>query len=142
MFSNLITQWLVMRSRESRRHSPWNLLLAPLTVVWFVVFAYTFLYGLGRLHAIVSPDVPPELFSTSLSGILVGVGVAIAALTPAFLMANCTVWLLPRARHAMDAESRKHPGTGFRESSIGLLKSAGILVPLGLVVACIALFII
>jgi hypothetical protein len=119
----------VARSRRSRRQSPWNLLLAPATLTWFAVLSYALLRGLDGVRA------ETRLLSLSFSGSLVVAGIAVAVLMPAFLMANLSVWLIPPARRAMDREAREHPGAGFRESSLGLLKAALVTVPLGIAIA-------
>lgn len=134
MIPQRLTQWLVARSRRSRRHSPWNLLLAPATLVWFALAAYTLLRGLEAMQS------GTRLLSLSFPGFFVAVGIAVAALMPAFLMANVSVWIIPPARHAMDREASEHPGTGFRESTLGLLKTSLVTVPMGIAIALAAVW--
>jgi hypothetical protein len=69
------------------------------------------------------------------------VGVALAAATPAFLMANCTVWLIPRARRALDCEAQDHAGASVRAANLGLLRGALVTIPLGLTIAAIGVWI-
>jgi hypothetical protein len=140
MFSRLVTQWLVMRARSSRRKSLWNLLLAPLFVVWFATIAYAILRGLDPLYTALHSPPPERLLSGTVGGVMVFAGSAIAALLPAFILANLTVWLIPAARRAMDREARDYPEAGFRASTLGLLRGARVMVPLGMIIAVIGVW--
>jgi hypothetical protein len=140
MFSRIVTQWLVMRARSSRRKSPWNLLLVPLFVVWFATIAYALLRGMEPLYVALNSTPPERLLSGSVGGVMVFAGVAIAALVPAFILANVTVWLIPGARRAMDCEAAEYPEAGFRASTLGLLRGALVTVPVGIVIAALGVW--
>ena len=142
MFSRIVTQWLVMRARSSRRKSPWNLLLAPLFVVWFATIAYALLRGLELVYTALHSTPSEELLSGSIGGVMVFAGVAIAALLPSFILANLTMWLIPGARRAMDREATDIPEASFRASTLGLLRGSRVTVPIGLIIAALGVWLV
>jgi len=54
------------------------------------------------------------------------------------LVANCLIWLIPRARRSLDSEAEGHPRTSFLESNGTLLKITLWILPAGLAVAMVA----
>ena len=60
------------------------------------------------------------------------------ALCIGLIFANCIVWLVVPARQKLDEESDGYPGTGYRESTVALLRMAGKSIPIGMLVALAA----
>ena len=143
-----ITQWYSnARYRAKRRKSAWNLLLIPFALVggivtWYGLFRLVWLFHVALYPEHRLQDFWPagiSLSSFAASFIMV-FAVAPAALCAGFVLANCTAWLIPLARRALDSESLGYPGTGFREATRTLLKIGGWSLCAGLPMAMVAAY--
>jgi hypothetical protein len=65
------------------------------------------------------------------------VGAFVASLLPAMITANGLVWLIPRARTAMEREAKLVPGGSFSTAQRDLFRLARLLVPTALLVAAL-----
>ena len=112
------------RRRAQRRKSAWNLLL-PLS--WFPLWGAitALLMSLASVvHTAIHPHAGP-LFGPgplSLGQALVLIPSLLAAVTPAMLLTNTLVYLIPAARRAMDAEDRNYPEARYEPSQRALFK--------------------
>jgi hypothetical protein len=133
------------RSRAGRRHSPWNLILIPLTFggwlgLWFVLFRLVWTY-----HVWLYPDHQFRNFwqegisfpSFALSFLML-FALMPGAMSLGFILGNLVAWLVKPARKTFEAESVGYPGTSFRESNAGLLKIAKWTFPVGVAVSFLA----
>lgn len=130
---------LAARLRAKRRHSPWNLILIPLTLgcwlaVWFALFRLTW-----ALHVWLYPDhlfrnfwQAGISFPSFFLSFLMLFALMPAALCLGFVIANCIAWLIPPARRVFDAEAKGYPGTSFPEANAALLRLSLWTVPIGL----------
>jgi hypothetical protein len=135
------------RRRARRRKSAWNLILVPFAFagglgVWYGLFRVVWAF-----HVAVYPEHSLQdfwgegiSFSSFVPSFLMVFAVAPGAMCLGFVIANCTTWLVPPARRALDAESVGYRGTSFRKATITLLKIGAWTLSAGLVIALVAAY--
>ena len=133
------------RLRASRRKSAWNLILIPPGIFgwlgsWYGQFriVWTFHQSLYPCHAFRDFWKEGISFSSFVPSFLMVFGPLFGSLCLGLIFANCIAWLIIPTRRRLDEESANYPGTGFRESTVALIRLARWAVPIGLVVALIA----
>ena len=112
------------RGRARRRKSLWNLLLPLFGLPSCLALTFVLCKGAGSLHNFLHPDTP-ALFSDgpiTLGQALVLLPAMLSALSPAMMLTNFLVYLIPPARHAMGAEDRGHRGVDYNSSQRALGK--------------------
>ncbi len=127
--------------RARRRRSPWNLLLIPATVIPWLTAWWLSAGALGCLYRLVHPTAAFGILPDAPGGILMAVGPMFAWLPAAMVVGNLLVRAVPPARRTLDAEAASVPGTDIGSANRGLLRAATVLVPLGLAVALLGLFV-
>ncbi len=143
--TQLLEYYAAARSRAGRRHSPWNLILIPLGLAawlgtWYGLFRAVWALPVWLYPQHVFRDFWQEgiSFASFVPSFLMLFAHALGALCFGFVVTNCIVWMIPPARRTFDAEAKGYPGTGFRESTSGLLRLTVWTLPIGLVVALLA----
>jgi len=133
------------RLRAARRKSAWNLVLIPPAILgwlgcWYGLFRIVWAFHLWLYPQHLFRDFWQEGISlrSFAPSFLMVFGPFFGALCIGLIFANCVAWLILPARRKLDEESQSYPGTGFRESTVALIRLAGWAVSLGLVVALIA----
>ena len=133
------------RLRARRRKSAWNLILIPPALFgwlgsWYVLFRivwvfHQILYPQHAFHDFWQEGVG---FASFVFSFMMLFALFPAAICIGLIFANYVVWLIPQARHTLDAEAEGFEGTSFRESNQALLRFAKWAVPGGLIVALVA----
>jgi hypothetical protein len=143
---NKVINWLTeARQRAQRRRSPWNLLLIPLSLAfWLGIW-----YGLFRLvwafHITLYPRHDLQNFwleGTSWSSFVPSFTMVFALMPGSIclglVLANCTAWIFTPARRLFEEESIGTNGASFREANKALLILSAWTVPTGLIGALLA----
>jgi hypothetical protein len=141
----VINWYRAAQQHAQRRKSPWNVLLIPLSLAfWLGIW-----YGLFRLvwafHITLYPR--HDLQNFWLEGINLSSFVfsflMVFALMPGSIclgaaLANCTAWIIPPARQIFEEEATGYNGASFREATRALLVLSAWTVPTGLMIAMLA----
>jgi len=135
------------RHRAGRRKSAWNALPIPFGFaawlgIWYALFRlvwmfHTAIYPEHKFGDFWQEGVSSRSFILSFLMVFSPMPGAIAA---GLMLANVLFWLITPARRIFDAEARGYPGTGFRESMLGLFIVAVCALTAGLAVACAAAY--
>jgi urea transporter len=135
-----MSYWNQARMRATRRKSLWNLLLIPAAIVpWFA--GWWLSVGLaGRMYSMMHPDTSFIVLPDTTGGVLIAVGLLCAWCPVAMITGNVLIHALPAARQALDREASKARGTDFRSANRGLIRLSAVLIPLGVGVSCVGLF--
>ncbi len=133
------------RLRAARRKSAWNLVLIPPAILgwlgsWYgqfrIVWAFhEWLYPQHSFRGFWQEGIS---FASFVPSFLMLFGPFFGALCLGLIFANCVAWLILPARRKLDEESVSYPGTGFRESTVALIRLARWAVPIGLAIALTA----
>jgi len=101
---------------------------------WLSASVWGYIYRLmhPRASFIVLPD--------TIGGVLIAVGLLFALCPVAMMTGNILVHAVPAARRALDQEASAVRGTDFRSSNRGLMRLSAALIPLGMGVSCVGLF--
>ncbi len=128
-----------------RRKSPWNLILIPLSFVFWLGIWYVLFRLVWAFHILLYPQhhlgdfwQKGVSFSSFIPSFLMVFALLPGAICLGLALANCVVWLIPPARRALDKEAFDHPGANFREATRRLLILSAITIPSGLAVALIS----
>jgi hypothetical protein len=136
------------RDRRARKKSPRNLAcvlvgLGLAAFIWYYLFqaAWLFHVELYPAHAALKRAFWGDGISARafVSSFLMLMPLGVPALTLGLLAANLLIWLIPSARHAMDAEAAGDPEMTFRGSNAGLLRWGGVASAVCLVLSIIGL---
>ena len=126
------------RSRAQRRRSPWNLLLALVTVamiglVWYGACKFI-------LYLPYNSGVPFREIAKGhdLQMIFVTIPLFFPSIAWGMIFANTIMWMLPAARRTFETEAQGHKGCSFSEAMSGLLKFALIATVIAVPIALIA----
>lgn len=132
------------RTRSSRRKSPWNFLLLLIFPLWLVVW-WAVVEAVWLVHIRFSHGNGAVLAASWMRGIgngpmslgsfLMIFAPMIPAMIAAMVIGNYLIYLIPAARHAMDAEDRNYPGTEYTTAQRQLGRLAVITLPVALVVS-------
>jgi len=114
----------------------WNILLFLAVMLFWAVLWCALVFALSWLHL---RFYPAQYLPTSRGGgrMLAVVAAFVASLLPAMITANGLVWLIPRARRALEQEAEPVPGGSFATAQQDLFRLARLLVPAALLVAAI-----
>jgi hypothetical protein len=112
------------RQRSRRRKSGWNLLLPLFAFPMWGGIVFLLSWLASALHATVYPAAAPLFGSGPLrmGAALVQIPCLLAAVFPALVLTNFLVYLIPRARRAMDLEGRDS-GSGYGASQSALVRA-------------------
>lgn len=136
----IMSYWNQARMRATRRKSLWNLLLIPAAIVpWFAGW-WLSASNVGHLYRMLHPQNSCTVLPDTIGGVLIAGGLLFAWCPIAMITGNVLVRAVPAARRALDQESSEARGTDFRSSNRGLTWLSAVLIPLGLGVSCIGLF--
>ena len=127
------------RQRAQRRKSPWNFLLLLFGLPLWGLFTLLPVWAALSLHRIFHVDAAP-LFASGplrLNTALILFPALFAALSPALIVTNFLVYLIPSARRAMEAEDRGYQGVDYASSQRSLSKAG-----LWVLVVCIPLMLL
>ena len=114
----------------------WNVLLfLAVMLIWAGVWC-TLVFSLSWLHLRFYPS---QYLPTSRGAgrMLAVVAAFVASLLPAMIAANGLVWLIPRARTALEKKAEPISGGSFSTAQRDLFRLARLLVPTALLVAAI-----
>jgi hypothetical protein len=133
------------RQRALRRRSPWNLILIPLGLcfwlgIWYGLFRFVWLFHITLFNHHRLQDFWQEgiSLSTFILSFLMVFALMPGALCLGLALTNCVAWLIAPARRAFDAESVGYPGTSFHEAASALFLLSAWTVPTGLAIALAA----
>jgi hypothetical protein len=130
------------RKRALRRQSPWNLILIPLGLafwlgIWYALFRLVWafhiaLYPLHKLQEFWQSGIsfPSFVFSFFMVFALMPGSICLG-----FALTNCSAWLIKPARDVFNIESIGYPGTSFREATFTLFVLSAWSVPIGLIIS-------
>ncbi len=127
-----MTYYTEARARAKRRKSPWNLLLIPAVATPWLLLMSLSTITFATLYRLAHPASEFVILPDTVGGILMAVGPLFAWLSPAMILGNLLVSLLPPARRALDAEAASAPRAGRVAANRDLLKLSFILTPAGL----------
>lgn len=127
------------RKRASRRRSAWNLLLIPVGLGTWLVMWYASVRAVGPLLRHTRADLHFVLLPDPGGGTLIGLGLLVAWLPLAMVIANILVAAVAPAGRALDREARGVPGTDRASANRGLLKATLVITPAGLLLAIIGI---
>jgi len=115
----------------------WNILLFLAVMLFWAGLWCTLVFTLSWLHLHFYPS---QYLPTSRGDgrILAVVAAFVASLLPAMIAANGLVWLIPRARTALEKEAESISGGSFSTAQRGLFNLARLLVPTALLVGALA----
>lgn len=128
------------RERAKRRKSAWNLLLLPAVIVPLGVMWWLSVVGAAKLHRVVHPQIEFILLPHTVGAIFMAIGPFFAWLAPAMIIGNFITSMICPARRALEAEAATVSGGDFRSANRGLLKSAVILAPAGILVTLLGVW--
>ncbi len=132
--------WNQARGRARGRKSRWNLLLIPAAVVpWFAGW-WLSASVMGHIYRIIHPHAQFVVLPESIGGVLIATGLLFAWCPLAMIIGNALAHAVPAARRALDREASEARGSDFRTSNRELMRLSGILIPLGVGVSCVGLF--
>jgi hypothetical protein len=128
--------------RASRRQNPWNLILIPLGLAFWLGIWYGLFRCVWAFHVTLFPLHYLRAFwqeGVSLSSFIFSF-LMVFALMPGSIclglaLANCVAWFVPPARQSFNAESIGYQGTSFREATSALLVLSAWSISTGLVIA-------
>lgn len=126
--------------RAKRRKSTWNLLLLPAVVVPLGLMWWLSVVGIAKLYRVVHPQTDFVLLPDTVGGILIAIGPFFAWLAPAMIIGNFATFMVPAARRALEAEAATVRGGDFRSANRGLLKGTAILMPAGILVTLLGVW--
>ncbi len=119
------------QTRAKRRKNAWNFLLIPAVVIPLVGIWALSVFGAEWLHMSKYPNQSLKS-GTGVGTILITVSPFFGTLPLAMIVGNVFVWLIPPARHALDAEAKSVPNTNFLSAQKQLLKIVYIVLPISI----------
>lgn len=125
-------------TRAKRRKSAWNLLLFPIFVSSFATSWYASTRLLGEVYRAYHPTAEFALLPDTPVSIVLALAPFFGWYAPSMIVANAIVWLVPRARRALDTEAQGRPETQFAKAMHDLWVVARVLTPVALGVALVA----
>lgn len=123
------------RERRAKRQSPWNLFGLLLAVLIMIPAGYILWLCAWQLHLLFYPAHAAhvrEFWRAGISGkafvssFLLAMPLFIPSILIGLVLSNFLMWLIPPARHAMNAEAQGDYEMSFRGANLGLLKWGGI----------------
>jgi hypothetical protein len=142
LFQQIFRWYENAQKRALRRQSPWNLILIPLGLafwlgIWYGLFRFVWAFhsSLFPLHNLRDFWQEGISLSSFVFSFLMVFALMPGSICFGLALANCLTWFVPPARQAFDAESIGYQGTSFREATSALLVLSVWSISIGLVIA-------
>jgi len=133
-----------VRGRTSKRTSPWNLLLIPLSFCGFFMIPYLLFRCMWAVHILLYPAHGGHLsefwgrgigFSAFVSSFLLLLPLVFAGIPISMLMANCVTWCIPAARRAFQREGEVEIAYSFPVAMRQLWRVSRAMIPICLLLS-------